>query len=72
VGTAHQRKLDQLIKWWAVPTLPTDNFLKAPFRGQKQPFKLQKPGIIKTKFFEKAKQASPSGCVPDCYMKNCQ
>jgi hypothetical protein len=24
------------------------------------------------KFFEKAKQASPSGCVPDCYMKNCQ
>ena len=23
------------------------------------------------KYYEKAKQASPSGCVPDCYMKSC-
>ena len=23
-------------------------------------------------YYEKAKQASPSGCVPDCYMKNCR
>jgi hypothetical protein len=24
------------------------------------------------KYYEKAKQASTSGCVPECYMKNCQ